>query len=250
MMPSGLAVRSVPQHQRQQWHLSANGPSMLPRIVEQQAMYLDQWQQTDTMHDAGVRQAAALEMLADNTRWQGEAKQQLADEARHHQVAAVRQAGSLADVQELQGCRRSYRGPPVRHSSSGHQWHKDLCAKCGSSGRAEEGRLLAWPNVGGATILTVSMSRAIHVPGDDVYWPVPHEWRRSSWCLVGVGPRFPTIDQSQGQLVGWATPAFGGPTRSSTRQLHYCTAVFPVDEPVGIPEWALYKGRQPRCAFE
>lgn len=111
MMPSGLAVRSVPQHQRQQWHLSANGPSMLPRIVEQQAMYLDQWQQTDTMHDAGVRLAAALEMLADNTRWQGEAKQQLADEARHHQVAAVRQAGSLADVQELQGCRCSYRGP-------------------------------------------------------------------------------------------------------------------------------------------
>ncbi|XP_075749300.1 uncharacterized protein LOC142814425 [Rhipicephalus microplus] len=41
------------------------------------------------------------------------------------------------------------------------------------------------------------------------------------------------------------TPALGGPTRSSTRQLHYCTAVFPVDEPVGIPEWALYKGRQP-----
>ncbi|KAL3196606.1 hypothetical protein MRX96_015466 [Rhipicephalus microplus] len=53
------------------------------------------------MRDAGVRQAAALEMLADNTRWQGEAKQQLADEARRHQVAAVHQAGNLADVQEL-----------------------------------------------------------------------------------------------------------------------------------------------------
>ncbi|KAL3196607.1 hypothetical protein MRX96_015467 [Rhipicephalus microplus] len=60
----------------------------------------------------------------------------------------------------------------------------------------------------------------------------------------------PTFDQSQGAASRMATPAFGGPTRSSTRQLHYCTAVFPVDEPVGIPEWALYKGRQPRCAFE